>query len=406
MKHVIIGAGAAGLSAAKTIRTLRPHDEIVVISEDWQITSRCMLYKCINGERDSGSISFVKDNFFESFYIKWLNNTAVTAVDTALKTVRFGSDRINYDKLLIASGAEAAVPPIGALRHAQNTFVLRRLSDVRSIRNAAKNSSQAIIIGAGLVGLDAAYALLDLKKNVTVIEMEPHILPLNLDERSSKAYQDLFEAAGCKFRLGRKVVSTSENSRSLLTRVNLDDGSSEPCEFLIVAVGMLPAIDFLAGSGVAHGIALKVNSRLATNIPDVYAAGDVTGLSGIWPNAMRQGVVAAKNMCGFAEEYTDMFATKYTINLFGLQTMTVGKTIPEEGDDVIIREDVRNYKKFILRDGRVKGVILQGDISGGGFWQHMVKNDLKADNFNRPIWKLSYADFCSFDEKGEYLKAV
>jgi len=220
------------------------------------------------------------------------------------------------------------------------------LSAAEAIRNAAAQATGVVVIGAGLAGLDAVYALLDIKKNVTVIETAPQILPFILDEKSAKSYQELFEVAGCKFRLGRKVSATDENAFGYITKVTLDDGSEEACDLVIAATGVRPA------------------------------------------------------------KYSDSFADKKTINYFGLLTMSVGAKEPVDGDTVVVRENVRYYKKLILRDKCVIGVISQGDISGSSFWQHLVKNKVKIDSINKHIWKLSFADFCNPDENGEYLLAV
>ncbi|MDR0469279.1 MAG: FAD-dependent oxidoreductase [Peptococcaceae bacterium] len=402
MKHVIIGAGAAGITAAKTIRALRPADEITMVAEDKQVSSRCMLHKYISGEREAASISFVPEDFFEANGIEWLPGLAVTAVDTAAKEVKCGDRALAYDKLLIATGSVSAIPPIGALRTAKNVYGLRHLSDAIGIREAALKAERVVVIGGGLVGLDAAYALMEMKKDVTVVEMESRILALNLDEKAAKAYQERFEAAGCKFHLGRMMTDTVENEAGDVVKVMLDEGEPLPCDFLVVATGVRPATAFLEGSGVAFERAVAVDKHMETSCPGVYAAGDIAGLSGIWPNAMRQGETAAKNMCGQATVYEDTFAVKNTVNFFGLVSLAVGKQEPGEGDSVETRTDSRNYKKAILGDGQVKGVILQGDISNSGFWQYLIKNGIRIDAIDKPIWKLSFADFYSIDEKGEY----
>ena len=406
MKHVIIGAGAAGLTAARTIRAMRPQDEIVLISKDEQVVSRCMLHKYISGERAADTLSFVPEDFFEANRIQWLRGVEVTCVNTTTKEVYCGQDFASYDKLLITTGAVSATPPIGALRSAKNVFGLRDLSDAKAIFEAVLHARRVVVIGAGLVGLDAAYALLEMKKNVTVVEMEPHILPLNLDERAAAAYQTRFEAAGCRFRLGRKITDTVENDSGNVVRIVLDDGSALPCDLLIAATGVRPAINFLEGSGIVCHKAITVDEHMATSCPDVYAAGDVTGLSSIWPNAMRQGETAAKNMCGEAKVYGDTFAAKNTINFFGLATFSAGQLKPNEGDRVEQREDRSVYQKMIIRDGCVSGIILQGDISNSGFWQYFVKNCIRIDAVNKPVWKLSFADFCKLDESGEYRWAI
>ncbi|MCL2496831.1 MAG: NAD(P)/FAD-dependent oxidoreductase, partial [Clostridiales bacterium] len=224
MKHVIIGAGAAGITAAKTIRKLQPLDEIVLISEDKHITSRCLLHKYVSGERDVDKLSFVPPNFFDDNRIEWQSGARVTGIDTVAQIIYCGDANTSYDKLLIATGAEGVFPPIAALSTAANVFGFRHFSDAQAIRQAALLARRIVVTGAGLAGLDAAYALLRMKKDVTVVESFPHIMALNLDKRAAEAYQDRFETAGCKFCFGRKVTDASLSNTGNIVQVVLDDG--------------------------------------------------------------------------------------------------------------------------------------------------------------------------------------
>ena len=402
MKHLIIGAGPAGITAAKTIRNLRPEDEIVVLTEDKHIISRVMLHKYITDERNIDALRFVEEDFLEKNNIRWVGEHKVTHIHPESKTVTTDKGDFSYDKLLLAPGAKAIVPPICILELVKNLYSFRHLSDAKAIQAAAASGERVVIIGAGLVGLSVAESLLKLNKKVMVVEAAPGVLSLNLDEHSAKTYQNLFEEAGCEFYLNQKVYGTEVDTDGNITEVLLEDGTSLPCDFVVAVAGARPEIELLEGSGIVHDRALAVDEQLTTNFPDIYGAGDVTGLSGIWPNAMRQGEVAGKNMAGELTVYADTFAVKNTVHYYDLVTLTIGLTKPEEGDVEEIRQDRKGYRKLILRDGRIVGIILQGDISNSGFWQYLIKNNIRVDNLNKPIWKVSFADFVSFNEEGEY----
>ena len=307
MKHVIIGAGAAGISAAKTIRMFQPKDEIVIISEDESVYSRCMLHNYISGERDEKGISFIDDSFFSENNIRWISGKTVSSIDSVNKLVKFNNETESYDKLLIASGSESTTLPLFQSQNAKNVLTLRHLHDAKAIKKLAKEAKNIVIIGAGLVGLDAAYALLDMGKKPIVVDMADSILNLNLDSYAAGVYQQKFEAAGCTFQLGCKIDHADSDAAGNINFLTLDSGKKLACDLVIVAIGSKPAVNFLTTS-------LTVNDYLSTNINDVYAAGDVTGLSAIWPNAVKQGEVAAKNMCGIPTIYDDKFALKNTIN--------------------------------------------------------------------------------------------
>ena len=141
---------------------------------------------------------------------------------------------------------------------------------------------------------------------------------------------------------------------------------------------------------------------MRTSVSDIFAAGDITGLSGIWPNAADQGRIAGKNMCGVTAEYTDTYAIKNTINFFGLVTLCVGRILAEESDEVHIREDRKIYQRILLKNGKVQGVLLQGNIAGAGIWQYLIKNQIDIRNIKKDIFSINYADFYHVGERGKY----
>jgi NAD(P)H-nitrite reductase large subunit len=412
MKHLIIGAGAAGISAARTILKEKTDDTVTIVSEDQEVYSRCMLHRFISGERSAESINFINDGLLSCPRFSWIKGKTITRLDAAEKAVYAGDEKIaSGDTVIIATGANSVTPPIGELKTAKNAFGLRHLADARSIVEAAKTAQKIAVIGAGLVGLDAVDGLIELGESrgkgfdITVVEMAETLLAINMDPRAASAYQKLFEARGVRFHLGRKVVNT-KGGGGLISALELDTGAAVPCDMVIMAVGVRPAIGFLAESGVKTERAVTVDDKLQTNVPGIYAVGDAAGLSGVWPNAVKQGEIAGQNMCGAEWPYDDRFALKNTVNFFDLLSLSVGAIMPQEGDEVLIREDRRGYRKLIMRDGVPAGVILQGDIGGSGFWQYLVKNKIRIDKLGKSVWKVSYADFYGTWDNGEYRYVV
>ena len=404
MEYVILGAGAVGITAARTIRKADSQGKITMISTDTQVHSRCMLHKFLSHERSAEGISFVDPDFFEKNNIEWKAGVTVTKLDTAAKrVVTDKGEEISYDRLLIATGAESFIPPVGNLREAKNVFGLRHLRDAQAIDALAEKAEHIAIIGSGLVGLDAAYGLMETGKKVSIIEMADQILPIQLDKTGAFEYQKRFEKAGATFYLGRKAADTIMNEAGEITCLVLDNGTEITCDLVIVAAGVRSAVAGMDGEGIIIDRGMQVNEYLETGAEDVYAAGDVTGLSGIWPNAQKQGETAALNMCGSKVAYTDRYAMKNTINFFGLVSMCVGIIVPQEGDTVLVREGASSYKRVILRDGKVAGVLLQGDISHGGIWQYLIKNEIPVDKIEKDIFALNFSDFYGIKENGEYV---
>jgi NAD(P)H-nitrite reductase large subunit len=405
MKHVIIGSGAAGIAAAKTIRNLSAEDEIIIVSSDELIYSRCMLHKYSGNERNIESLSFVPNDFFSKNNIVWYKDKCVINVNTKNNYIQLKDKIISYDKLLIATGTDAFVPNIGNLTSAKNVYSFKHLADAKLIRKKASDAENIIVIGAGIVGLDVAYALLKLKKSVTVIEMAPRFMPLNLDTTAATVYQKLFEHNGCTFRLNSKIVNTLNNEKNnTITHIVLENGENLPCDMVIVAVGVRPSVKFLDDSGIKCEHGVVVDQYLMTSCENVYAAGSVTALGDIWPCAVRQGETAAKNMCGIKTVFTDTFSAKNAIVFFDLPTVSIGTLNPKNSDAVLTREGFDCYQKFILRNNHVIGVILQGNIAYSGIWQYLIKNKIDLSKLKKPLWDLSFADFYDINtETGKYL---
>ncbi|GHU12890.1 nitrate reductase subunit beta [Spirochaetia bacterium] len=417
MNHVIIGAGAAGIAAARMLLKEKQDDTVVMISEDNEVYSRCMLHRFISGKRSAESISFVNDGLLTCPRFSWIKGKTVTRIDGAAKAVYADDEKVaEGDTIIIATGANSVTPPIGDLKIAANVYGLRHLRDARAIVEAAEKSQKIAVIGAGLVGLDAVYGLLELgektgkKFDITVVEMAPTALAINLDAHAAQTYQRLFEKAGVKFLLAKKVVNTKSlpgpDGKPLINSVELESGESVACDMVVLAVGVRAAIGFLEGSGVKTERAIVVDDKLQTSVPGIYACGDAAGLSGIWPNAQIQGQLVARIISGWDVKYEDRFAIKNTVNFFNMVSLSVGTFNPQEGDEVLIREDRRNYQKIIIRGGIPVGIVYQGEIDGKGYWQHLIKNGIAIDKLGKSPWKVSYADFWGCENNGEYKYVV
>ena len=407
-RFVIIGAGAAGITAAKTLRAFRPQDVITVLSTDEQVHSRCMLHKFLGHERTAEGINFVPADFFEKNDIYHISGQTVTGIDTAAKTVSYGEGySVPYDKLLIAAGSAFFIPPIPHFREAPNVFGFRDLSDALKIDEAFGKGKRVFIVGSGLVGLDAASALCHRGAEITIAEMAPRVMPLQTDDYAASVYQKVFEDHGCRFLLGIGATDAVVDDGGSITEVILSTGEHVPCDFIIMAAGVRPRIQIAQASGIKAERAIEVDDHLRTSAPDVYAAGDCTGLSGVWPDAMAQGKAAAENMAGIDTVYEKPYPFKNTSNFFGVTMLSVGRLDQTEGADVIVHRTPKEYKKAIVRDGRLTGYLSLGDISNSGLYLHLIKNGVDVSGKLDRIFRLTFADFYGINEKnGEYVYTV
>lgn len=373
MHIVIVGAGAAGAAAVKKLRALDKTVQITLISADQEAYSRVMLSKVVGGKKTEEQIALFTAEDMEKLGVEWLRGCPVQSVNCERKQLSLADGRtLNYDKLLLATGAQAGKPPVPGLREAENSYVLRDMQDARAIRAAVRAGSQWVILGAGLVGMEAAEALCSLGARVTVVEMADRVMPLQMDQRCAGDYQRLFEEAGCSFALSAKLAKVELDGSRAVAAV-LEDGRRLACDGLVTAAGVSPRCGYLEGSGLTWDPrgGIKVDNHLAASQGDVWAAGDVAGLTGTWMPAQEQGEVAAVNMLGGDQTYDPPRVQRHMASYYGLSTVSVGE-VNGEGQALTEGETGR-YKRVVLREGRVVGVLEQGGAARALRYQKAIE---------------------------------
>lgn len=406
--YVIIGASAAGINACKKLRELDKNANITLISKDKNVYSRCMLHHVISGHRSLESINFIEDNFMEVNNINWISGHVVNDIDTELKIVEMDGIIVNYDKLLIASGASSFIPPIKNLREGNFVYSLRNIEDVEQIVDKAKTSKKVAIIGAGLVGIDALSGLLEYENlEISVVYMEPNILNLQLDPPLSKVYEEEFVKAGVKLypnsAVKEIVLDDNNNAKGIL----LGDGNIVECDMIIVATGVVPNATFINDSGIEYNRGIVINDKCETNKKDVYAAGDVVGKNAIWPLAVKQGIVAAYNMVGIEKEIDDKFMLKNSMNFMGIPTVSIGLCNPKDDSyEVMTRCGKDYYKKIVYKDNKICGAAIQGDISYTGVLTYLIKHQVEVYDIEKRAFDIGYGDFFKIKENGEFCYSV
>ena len=406
MAYVIVGASASGINAA---RTLREHDkdaEIILVSKDDHVYSRCILHHFLDGRRDIEDLDFSPDNFFEMYKIKWIKGVEVIGIDIKEKLLKLSKeDNLMYDKVLLATGSSSFLPPIENLRSANNVIGLRNLDDAIKIKNIARKVKNVVILGAGLVGVDALAGLLDYNINITLIEMGDRLLPLQLDKYAANIYEERLKKEGVNLKFGvraEKVIVDDENNP---ISIKLNTGEEVPCELIIACTGVRSNVGFLKDSGIeCDKFGLIINAKGETNVRDVYGAGDITGRNPIWPTAVKEGMIAANNMVGKETFMEDYFGSKNTMNFCGVATMSLGMVVkPDESYEEITDIDGKDYKKIIYKDGAIYGAIVQGDLSYVGVLTQLIKQKINVDRVKKPLFDIDYSDFFNETENLEFV---
>ena len=405
MRYVVIGASAAGISGAKTLRELDKDAEIVLISKDENVYSRCILHHYISNHRDIDALNFTSKNFFEENNITWMKGLEVKDVNDKEQTLNLSNgETLSYDKLLVCSGASAFIPPVPGLREGNNVVGLRNLDDAVLIKDQAKKVKNVVVLGAGLVGIDAVSGLLGQGLNISLVEMSNKILPLQLDKHASDVYEKKFTEEGVSLKLDVKaeklLLDEDNNPKALL----LNTGEEVACELVVVATGVRSNIAFMANSNIeCDRFGLIIDAKGQTNIENIYGAGDVTGRNPIWPTAVKEGIIAAHNMLGKEMIMNDFFGSKNTMNFVGVATMSLGMVEPED-ETYIVETQIEgdNYKKIIHKDGKIYGAIIQGDLSYAGVLTQLIKENIDVSKVTKSLFDIDYADFFNIKRNFEF----
>ena len=397
MKYVILGASAAGVNAAYVLRMLDKAAEIIMISEDTRIYSKCILHYYMSGKKDADGLNFMPPDFIEKNQIEWKKGIKATAIDIENKIVDLSDGtKQDYDKLLIATGSHSFVPPIEGVQGADNVCCFHTLEECEKLMKLAKTAKHIVILGAGLVGVDVACGLLDQNKDITMVDMKEHMLAIQLDDEAASVYQNKFTQAGIKQYYNTSVASVEKNAHGLVENVVLKDGTKLPCDLLVIAAGVRANVGFLKDTGLEldkKGLVIDKESR--TNIKDIYGAGDVTGKDLIWPVAVKEGVVAALNMDGKEGHMTDFFYGKSWMNFFDIPTLSYGvHELPDETYEQEVKKTMlKGYKKIIYKDKKVAGAILQGDLSYSGVLTVMIHDGIKLPDVKKKLLDYTGDDF-------------
>ena len=405
MRYVVIGASAAGISGAKTLRELDKNAEIVLISKDENVYSRCILHHYISSHRDVDALNFTGKEFFEENNITWMKGLEVKALNDKEQTLELSNgETLSYDKLLVCSGASAFIPPVPGLREGNNVVGLRNLDDAILIKEQAKKVKNVVVLGAGLVGIDAVSGLLGQGLNISLVEMSNKILPLQLDKHASDVYEKKFIEEGVSLKLDVKaeklLLDENNNPKALV----LNTGEEVSCELVIVATGVRSNVAFMENSNVeCDRFGLIIDAKGQTNIENIYGAGDVTGRNPIWPTAVKEGIIAAHNMLGKEMIMTDFFGSKNTMNFVGVATMSLGMVEPAD-ETYIVETQVEgdNYKKIIHKDGKIYGAIIQGDLSYAGVLTQLIKENIDVSKVTKSLFDIDYADFFNIEKNFEF----
>ncbi|RJR46501.1 MAG: NAD(P)/FAD-dependent oxidoreductase [Deltaproteobacteria bacterium] len=390
MRYLIIGASAAGLAAAETIRQWDPRGAVTVVSDEPHPPySRPLLTYLLSGEVSLEKIWLKAADYFQEWGFEALLGEQVVQVAPEEREVRLRSGRAcPYDRLLIASGARPRLPGIPG-EDLEGVFTLRTLADWRRLDAALPEGAEVVVAGAGPVGLKAAEALARRGCRVALAELESQVLPRLVDTQAAAMLGNALLEWGIEVYCDTKPIGLA-GYKGRVRALALADGRELPAQAVLFAIGVTPNTEFLADSGLAAAGGVPVDARLNTGLPEIYAAGDcvqgVNLLTGqpayvpIWPAAVEQGKIAGANMAGANRRYPGLLPQN-SISLRGFKIITGGLVQPEAEDVEIVSELDRrrgHYRRLAYREGRLVGLTLVGAVADAGIYFHLMSQQLPA----------------------------
>jgi nitrite reductase (NADH) large subunit len=255
-------------------------------------------------------------------------------------------------------------------------YSLRTLADAETIRQKAAQAKKLVLIGGGLLGLEAGNGLRKAGLDVTVVEFFPRLLPRQMDVAGAAILQQQMEAMGFAFFLGASTQEIVRNDNAL--SVNLKSGEKIPADMVLVSAGVRPVTDLAKQAKLVIDKAVQVNDQMETSIADIYAAGDCIEhkgvFYGIWPASMEQGKIAGANMAGGSEAYTGTLPAN-KLKVVGIDLAAAGDIDADNKLEAVVHENLEKgvYRKFVIEKGRLAGAILFGDTHGSDAVMDAIK---------------------------------
>jgi NADPH-dependent 2,4-dienoyl-CoA reductase/sulfur reductase-like enzyme/pSer/pThr/pTyr-binding forkhead associated (FHA) protein len=401
-RYVIVGDGAAGMTAARVLRAADTGATITLVSDDPNPTYyRAALTNYLLGELREEQLFATTPGFYDQYRLHRLHGRAVhlDASRAALHLSQGGAP-LGYDGLLLACGARARSPRFEG-SHLDGVMTLRTLQDCRSVmeRSFGGFVKRAVVIGGGPLALEWALGMHMRGIHVSVLLRGTHFMPGTLDPLASDLLSARLKQAGISVIIKDEVVSALGDATGRVAKVLTRTGVSLECQLVASALGVVPNTEWLGDTGIGRTQdgSVLVNERMQSSIPGVFAAGDVCSFSGVslrlWEPAQAQARVAATNMGGAVLNYAPG-AHYLATRLFDLDFASLGQVGSSPGTEEVVDFPQNtgriSYRKLWLREGRLVGVLLLGQREdkvrqGGRLFKRLIDEQLDVSEVRQHL---------------------
>ena len=383
--YVVIGDGIAGSSAAESLRANDPEADITVLTDEGEpLYNRILIKEFAKGKLPEDPIAIHEEEWYEEREIDLELNTHVTRIEHEDHVVRtHQGESYPYDKLLIATGGTPAQLPVSN-SHADGIHHFWTFQDARKIREAAEAASEGVVIGAGLLGLDLAAICAEQDVRAHYLMRGECWWRYALSETGAEIMHEALRERGVTPVLNSGAEHFEVDSDDRVTATVDVNGQRYPSEFVGVAIGLAFNTEFLQGTGLDLDGGIIVDEHMRTDLPDVYAAGDLTRFhdvivnereqNGSWGSAKMQGQVAGENMAADAPVETFRWVSSYSVTHFDFPFLSFGH--PESGDRYIERKyDETEWRRIAIRNDKVVGGVLIGDLAPQNALKRLIRNE-------------------------------
>jgi nitrite reductase (NADH) large subunit len=376
---VVIGNGmaAAGLADELARRALGRYAVAIIGSEPRLAYNRVLLSSVLAGETQTCDIELKPARWWRDCGFTLRYGCAAAKIDQRARAVRLeDGHELSFSKLVIATGSQAIKLPVPGIEFG-NVFTFRDVGDVETITAATRARARVVVIGGGLLGLEAAYGLAKAGAKVTLVHLMDRLMERQLDERAAAMLKRAVEA------LGIRVVLQAETSRIVGSHqaeaVALKGGREIPTDAVVIAAGIKPNVELARSAGLDVGRGIKVDDVLSTSEPGIYAIGECAEHDGVCYGlvepAYEQARVLADHLCGGTNRYRgSVQATNLKVS--GVNVFSAGDFIGAHGTEQIVLSDpsVGVYKKLVIAEGRLVGAVLFGDTVDGPWYLDFIRS--------------------------------
>ena len=384
---VVVGNGMAGMRTVEELLKLDPtrYDITVFGAEPHVNYDRIMLSSVLAGEKAVDDITINSRAWYADNKITLHTCDPVVAIDAKARTVTSQAGiTVAYDRLLLATGSKPIVPPIPGL-NLPGVCAFRDIRDVDTMIDAAATYQRAVVIGGGLLGLEAAWGLKRRGMAVAVVHLMPTLMERQLDEAAGRLLQRDLTERGIAFFTNGQTEEVTGTDR--VTGIRLADGREAPADLVVVAIGIRPETELARAAGLEVNRGIVVGDNLGTSDPDIFAVGEcaehrgqVVGLvAPIWDMAK----VCAHHLAGGGELGYSPQTTATRLKITGIDVFSAGQLAGGEDEDEVVLRDARRgtYRKLVLRDRKLVGTVLYGDVADGNWYFDLIRRGADVGDF-------------------------